>query len=145
MKCSSIMKTDVECCSPDALVETVAARMKQRNIGFLPVCDQDGAAIGTVTDRDLAIRVLGEGRDAPFTLVEDVMSRDLVCCSPEDDLSVAEELMMRHKKARVVCVDERRKPVGVISLSDVVHVEERIRAAEILDAVATREAPPPSG
>lgn len=145
MKCSSVMKTDVECCRPDALVETVAARMKKHNIGFLPVCDEDGSAIGTVTDRDLAIRVLGEGRDAPFTLVEDVMSHDLVCCSPDDELSVAEELMMRHKKARVVCVDERRKPVGVISLSDIVHVEQRIRAAEILDAVATREAPPPSG
>lgn len=126
----------VECCSRDDVVETVAERMKKRNIGFMPVCDDDGSAVGTLTDRDLAVRVLGERRDAGFTLVEEVMSLELVHCSPEDDLTVAEELMETSKKSRIVCLDERRRPVGIISLSDIAHVDQSVRIAEILDAVS---------
>lgn len=134
------MKTDVECCRLDDPVETAAERMGKRNIGFMPVCDDDGRIVGTLTDRDLAIRVLGAHRDAAYTLVPEVMSPQVVCCSPDDNLDVAEELMEKHKKSRIVCVDDRRRPVGVISLSDIAHVEERIRASEILDAITTREA-----
>ncbi len=136
MKCSSIMNTGVECCRGDEVVETVAERMRKRNIGFMPVCDDIGSAVGALTDRDLAVRVLGERRDAAFTLVEDVMSLELVCCSPNDDLSVAEELMERSKKSRIVCVDEQRRPVGIISLSDIAHFEQSVRVAEILDAIS---------
>jgi CBS domain-containing protein len=140
MKCSSLMKADLECCRHDATVEEAAERMKKRNIGFMPVCDEGGAAIGTVTDRDLAIRVLGERRDAPFTLVEEVMTPEVVSCSPEDELEVAERLMEQYRKSRIVLVDDRGRPVGVISLSDVALVEKGVRAAEILQAVVSREA-----
>jgi CBS domain-containing protein len=134
------MKTDVAWCPREEYVEAAAERMRNRNLGFLPVCDDDGAAIGTVTDRDLAVRVLGEHRSAERTLVQEVMSPDLVYCSPDDELSLAEELMMRHKKSRIVCADEHRRPVGVISLSDIARVEDRMKVSEILDAIATREA-----
>ena len=141
MKCSSIMTTDVECCRRDESVEAAAERMRKRNIGFVPVCDEDGGVVGTVTDRDLAVRVLGEHRDARHTQVQEVMSPGLVCCSPSDDVHVAETLMEEHKKCRIVVVDDRHRPAGVISLSDIAHVEQRIRTAEILDTVSTREAP----
>lgn len=143
MKCSELMKTDVVCCPRDEDVQAVAERMKNRNVGFLPVCDDDGCVIGTVTDRDLALRVLGEHRSSERTRVQDVMSPELVCCSPDDDLGVAEELMVRYKKSRIVCADEQRHPIGIISLSDIAHVEQADRASQILDAIATREAPPP--
>jgi CBS domain-containing protein len=138
------MKKDVECCPREEEVEAVAERMKTRNVGFLPVCDDDGAVIGTVTDRDLALRVLGEHRSSERTRVQDVMSPELVCCSPDDDLGVAEDLMVRYKKSRIVCADEHRRPIGIISLSDIAHVEEGNKLSQILDAIATREAPRPS-
>jgi CBS domain-containing protein len=143
MKCSELMKTDVECCPREEEVEAVAERMKNRNVGFLPVCDDDGTVIGTITDRDLALRVLAEHRSCERTRVEDVMSPELVCCSPDDDLATAEELMIRYKKSRIVCADDRRHPLGIISLSDIAHVEEGAKVSQILDAITSREAPAP--
>jgi len=143
MKCSSIMKTDIECSRRDESVESAAERMKARNVGFLPVCDEAGAVAGTITDRDLAVRVLGDHRNPSETLVQDVMSTELVCCSPDDDLDVAEGLMAQYKKSRIVCVDDRRRPVGIISLSDIAQVENAARASELLHAVASREAAQP--
>lgn len=61
---------------------------------------------------------------------------------PEDDLGVAEDRMAQQKKSRIICVDEHDRPVGVISLSDVAHVEAQGKASQVLDAVSTREARP---
>jgi CBS domain-containing protein len=144
MKCSSLMKSVVEICRRDESVESAAERMKAHNIGFLPVCDEMGAVVGTLTDRDLAIRVLGEHRSPSETRVQDVMSAGVVCCSPDDDLSFAEKLMAQHRKSRILCADDQLHPMGVISLSDIAHVEEGSRASEVLDAVAQREAAGPS-
>ncbi len=138
MDCAELMKTDVECCNADDSVVQVAKRMLQRNIGFVPICDAAGAVIGTVTDRDLALRVLAEQRD-PQTAAKDVMSNDVVCCRATDSLSVAEELMSRYKKSRIVCVDEDMHPVGVISLSDIAKTERSGRASAVLRSVSQRE------
>ena len=140
MKCSAIMKTDVECCPRGETVEAAAERMRNRNVGFLPVCDGVRAIVGTVTDRDLAIRVLAEHRPASNTLVADVMSPELVCCSPEDELEVAESLMAEHKKSRIVCADDRRRPVGIISLSDIAQVEDIATVSRVLGSITAREA-----
>jgi CBS domain-containing protein len=140
MRCSSLMKTDIESCKCDEPVESAAEKMKTRNVGFLPVCDEEGAVVGAVTDRDLVVRVLGEHRSTSDTVVRDVMTSELVCCSPDADLNEAEELMASHRKSRILCVDDRRRPVGVISLSDIARAEEPARASRLLFAVAAREA-----
>jgi CBS domain-containing protein len=142
MKCSTVMKTDVACCRSDDSVTVAAKRMKTRNVGFLPVCDEAGAVLGTVTDRDLALRVLADHRPSEGTTAQDVMTPELICCSPEDELEVAEELMAQYRKSRIVCADDHRRPVGVISLSDLARVEDRVKATEILDSVTRREASP---
>src|SRR5207253_2211913 len=128
MRCADLMKHDVESCWSEDPVCDVAARMRARNVGFLPVVDDDGTVIGTITDRDLAIRVLAD--DLPsYVPVGRVMSRGVVMCAPEASLREAEELMRRNRKSRIVCVDQHGRPVGVISLSDVVGAETSGRAA----------------
>ncbi len=142
MKCSDIMKTDVECCNAKESVQGVAERMRSRNIGFVPICDDSGALVGTLTDRDLAIRVLGEHRQPDKTKASDVMSSNLICCKPEDKLDVAEQLMSKHKVSRILCVDNRNHPVGVISLSDIASREKGGKASALLRSVSQREARP---
>ena len=138
MRCADIMKTDLECVTPETTVQTAAQRMRIENVGFLPVCDSSKKVVGTITDRDLAIRVLADARPESLP-VQDVMTRDIVSCRPEDDLRVAEELMARHRKSRIVCLDGRDQLVGVISLSDIADRNDGNRAVRTMQGVSSRE------
>lgn len=139
MRCEHIMKRNVECVSPSDTAQAAAMRMRDENIGFLPVCEKDMKVLGTITDRDLAIRILAEGRPAA-TSVRDVMSDEVIACRPEDDLRRAEELMGRHQKSRIMCVNENGVLAGVISLSDIAQQEKASRAAATMRSVSQREA-----
>jgi CBS domain-containing protein len=142
MLCSELMKTDVEKCGAEEGVEVIAERMRARNVGFLPVCDDHGRVIGTLTDRDLVLRVLAEHRDPNATAVADVMTSDVIACRPSDELSVAEALMSKYKKSRILCLDDDGCAAGIISLSDVARTETAGKASAILRSVSQREARP---
>jgi CBS domain-containing protein len=133
------MKRDVECVSPSDSVEDAAIRMRDDNIGFLPVCDQSKKVLGTLTDRDIAIRLVAAKKPAS-TLVEDVMTREVVACAPKDDIRDAERAMAKNHKSRIMCVDEDGLLFGVISLSDIAQHEAGGRASETLREVSEREA-----
>jgi CBS domain-containing protein len=138
MRCAEIMKTDLECVSVRDGAGDAARRMRDRNIGFLPVCDDSGKVVGTLTDRDIAVRVVAEEMP-PSTPVETVMSREVVACRPQDDISEAEQLMASHRISRILCIDEERRPTGVISLSDIAQ-EDAEEASRLLREVSEREA-----
>lgn len=138
MRCEEIMKRNVECVSPQDTVQAAARRMRDENVGFLPVCE-GGTVLGTVTDRDLAIRVLSEAR-ASTTAIDGVMTREVVACRPEDDLNKAEALMSKHRKSRMMCIDASGRLVGVISLSDIAQREPGVKASQTLRDVSEREA-----
>jgi CBS domain-containing protein len=139
MQCREIMKEDVQCISESETIQAAARKMRDANIGFLPVLDGAQRVCGTVTDRDLAIRALAEARlaDSP---VSSVMSHDVVACKPDDDLAAAESLMTSKKKSRVMCLDEDGKIAGVISLSDIAQAEGSRKAAKTLRGITQREA-----
>jgi CBS domain-containing protein len=138
MRCQEIMKQDIQCVTRTESVQEAATRMRDQNIGFLPVCDRQMKVLGTITDRDLAIRILADGRPAS-TPVEQVMGQDVIACRPEDELSDAETLMARHHKSRIMCIDESGRLVGVISLSDLAHRDAGARVARTLKEVTERE------
>ena len=139
MRCEELMKRDVECVSPQATAQAAAQRMREQQIGFLPVCDESQKVLGTVTDRDLAVRILADAR-APTTPVGEVLTREVVACRPEDDLRKAQELMGRNHKSRIMCVDGEDRLVGVISLSDIAQKENGAKASQTLRKVSEREA-----
>jgi len=132
MRCDELMKRDVECISPDGTVEEAARTMRDSNVGFLPVCGRDKKVLGTLTDRDIAVRVVAAGRP-PSAKVSDAMTRDLVACRPNDDLTRAVELMSRHQKSRIVVIDGDDRLIGVISLSDVAQAAEEAGARALRD------------
>jgi CBS-domain-containing membrane protein len=112
--------------------------MRDENVGFLPVCDPSRKVLGTVTDRDLAIRVLAEAR-ATTTSIDDVLTREVIACRPEEDLEKAQQLMANHHKSRIMCVDQDGRLLGVISLSDIAQRESGARASQTLRDVSARE------
>lgn len=110
--------------------------MREKNIGFLPVCDSSSAPIGTITDRDIAVRVVARNL-ASATAVSDVMTRDVVACRTTDDVEHAKALMAQHQKSRIMCIDDAGHVAGVISLSD---IAQKGDAAATLRDVSAREA-----
>lgn len=139
MRCEQIMKHTVECATPKDTVEVAARKMRDDNIGFLPVCENGKKVVGAITDRDIAIRVCADDRSASTTRVGDVMTREVVACKPTDDISKAEQLMSKHHKSRMLCINDSGELVGVISLSDIAQ-HQPDAGAQTLREVTTREA-----
>src|SRR5205085_6414264 len=88
------------------------------DVGFLPICRSDGAPVGTLTDRDIVLRVVAQHR-AYTTQVDDVMTPDVICCRPDDDVTRAEQLMRLNQVSRILCMDDEGQIAGVISLADI--------------------------
>ncbi len=138
MRCEEIMKREPACISPSVSAGEAARRMRNDNIGFLPVCEADKRVLGTLTDRDIAIRLVAENKSAD-TPVEEIMTREVIAARPSDDILQAEQLMAKHHKSRMLCIDEQERLVGVISLSDIAHHESGTRSADTLREITTRE------
>jgi CBS domain-containing protein len=86
------MHRNVETIKIDDKVVDAARRMRDRDIGFLPVVDTSGKAVGTITDRDITIRAVADQKDG-VTRVSDIMTRDIVTCRPGDDIDDCTSLM----------------------------------------------------
>jgi CBS domain-containing protein len=138
MRCEELMKRNVECISPTDTAQTAARKMRDGNVGFLPVCDASGKVLGTLTDRDIAIRLVADGA-AANKQVADVMTREVISCRPEDDIQRAEEIMGRHHKSRIMCLDQNGRPIGVISLSDIAQRDNATNVARTMRDVTERE------
>jgi CBS domain-containing protein len=119
--CQDIMTQSPACCLADDQVYTSAQRMQSENVGALPVVEnyETKKLIGIVTDRDLAIRVVGASRDATNTLVGDVMTPNPVVCHPADDLDTTLLVMASHQIRRIPVVDEEGQVIGIIAQADV--------------------------
>ena len=138
MLCEEIMKRDIECLSAEDTAQTAARKMREANVGFLPICDKANKVLGTLTDRDIAIRMVADAKPAT-TVVSDLMTRDIVSCRPKDDIRKAEQLMGNKQKSRILCTDESGQLVGIISLSDIAQRDQG-GVAQTMRAVTEREA-----
>ena len=121
MKIQDIMTKDPSCVTADASVREAAQVMKREDVGIVPVVDgQSGRRlVGVVTDRDVAIRCIADGKDGTCS-VRDVMSTDdLATCRQHDDVENLMDAMRSEKVRRIPIVDERGSLVGIVSQADV--------------------------
>ena len=122
MKNSDIMTKDLVYSLPSDMVSDVAQLMKNEDIGPVLIVDESNNGkrlVGIVTDRDLALKVVGEGRDPNNTRVEDVMTGSLVTCRADDDVENAMRAMAQNQLRRIPVVDDSGQLVGIISQADV--------------------------
>ena len=141
MKCKDAMKRWVISVSPTDSILLAAERMLQHDVGFLPVVGEDNRPIGAITDRDIAVRAVARGQPTS-NRVADVMSNDVLCVHQDSDLRAAEQLMMDHSKARIMCIDDDGCVSGVISLSDLPNFENARKSGEVFAKVSERESQP---
>jgi len=116
MKAKDIMSTDVVCLSRDDTVERAAQLMEQNDIGAIPVCD-GSRVVGIVTDRDIALRSVGDGGDGHQT-VGQIMTPNPVVADPETDVHEVARLMSEHQVRRIPIV-QQGSLVGIVSLGDI--------------------------
>ena len=102
---------------PDTSVLEAAQKMKSEDVGALPIVEGD-RLVGVVTDRDLAIRVLAEGKSAE-TAVSEIASKDVVTVDPQQNLEEAARLMAEHQVRRLPVCEEDGKLVGMLAQADV--------------------------
>ena len=138
-KCNEVMTKNPVCCLPTDMVAKAAQLMKSENIGSIPVIEneQTEKLVGIVTDRDLALRIIAEGRDAKSTKVEAVMTRKVVSCLAGDDLQKALDAMAEHQLRRIPVVDNDNKVLGIIAQADVAtRVDQPEKTAEMVKEIS---------
>lgn len=121
MKAQEIMATNPRCVTPRTSVQEAARLMKSEDIGALPVVESESSRklLGIITDRDIAIRVVAEGRDAGVTVGE-VMSKGATSAKITDSVDDVMKTMGREQVRRIPIVDERDQLVGIVSQADIV-------------------------
>ena len=119
MKFSELMTSDVEIVAPDDTLHTAARMMADLDTGALPVGEND-RLVGMITDRDITIRAVADGRDIGSATVSDVMSKGTTTAKVSDSVDDVMKVMGREQVRRIPIVDERNELVGIVSQADVV-------------------------
>src|SRR6185312_11136781 len=120
---------------PDAPVVEAAKLMQQEDVGIAPVVE-GGRLVGTITDRDIAVRVVAEGKDPRSTKVRDVASQELVTVDPQQDLDEALRLMAKHQVRRLPVVEEDGELVGIVAQADVAKRASEERTGEVVEDIS---------
>jgi CBS domain-containing protein len=124
-------------CSIDAdqPVAYAAKMMRDEDVGLAPIVEGD-RLVGTVTDRDIAIRVVAEGKDPESTKVMEIASTDLVTVDPQQELDEALRLMAQHQVRRLPVVEEDGRLVGVVAQADVARSADDSRTGELVEEIS---------
>ena len=113
-----------------------AARlMRDEDAGVVPIVEGE-KLVGTVTDRDIVLRVVAEGRDPEATTVGEIASRELVTVDPQQDLDEALRLMARHQVRRLPVVEEDGKLVGIVAQADVATHASDEQTGEVVEDIS---------
>ena len=136
MRLSEIMTREVEIVQPDDTLQMAARKMRDRDIGFLPVCD-GGTLMGVLSDRDLTIRGLAEGMDVTVMLSRDLMTTPAIFCYEDQDIGEAARLMQHHQIRRLVVLSrEDESVIGIVSLGDLARHETARLSGQVLQRVS---------
>lgn len=117
MKLSEIMTSHVEVISPDTTIEKAAQKMREIGVGSIPVCDGDRLK-GILTDRDITIRAVAEGRDPHTTMANETMTPHVVYIYDDQSVEEAASIMSQYQIRRLPVINREKRLVGIVSLGD---------------------------
>jgi CBS domain-containing protein len=145
MTCNEVMTPAPVTCRPEDTIVDVARLMRSYDVGSLPVVtdDESQVLVGVITDRDIAIRVVGEGRNPAQAKVSDAMSTDVVSCATTDLYQEALQTMGAHQLRRMPVVDEHRRVVGIIAQADIAtRIAQPTTTGALVEAISKNEEAP---
>ena len=118
MQVKEVMTRGVECMRPDATLQEAARKMRELDVGPLPVCGDNDRLVGMLTDRDITVRAVAEGQDPKSALVRDIMTPSIIYCFEDQDVTEAARLMKENQIRRLVVLNRNKRLVGIVSLGD---------------------------
>jgi CBS domain-containing protein len=134
MQISNIMSRDVQIIGPDQTLREAAAAMKKLDSGVLPVGEKD-QLVGMITDRDIAIRGIAEGK-GPDAKVRDAMSREVKYCFEDEDVDHIVENMAELQVRRLPVMNRDKRLVGIVSLGDLATEGSLPKTAKALHGIS---------
>ena len=136
MKVQQIMSQNVQCIEPTTPISKDAEKMRELDIGFLAICDND-QLVGTVTDRDITIRSVAQGRDPRLAPIEEIMTPSVFYCYEDDDVEHVAKHMQEKEVRRMLILTRQKRLAGVVSIGDIAKAagEEKL-AGETLGEIA---------
>ena len=145
MKVREIMTEDPAGCAPETNIRDVAKMMAENDCGEIPVQDERSRPIGVVTDRDIACRIVGQGKDPDRTTARDAMSSPVITVTPEDDVADALDKMEENQVRRVPVVDDSGACCGMITQADIARAASEGDIAELVRDVSQPKDRPTAG
>jgi CBS domain-containing protein len=139
MKVKNVMHSGASFVESNTPLAEVAKRMRDNDVGALPV-KSNGQLVGIVTDRDITCRALADGGDISKLTAKDIMTKNVFCCSQDDDIQQAIKVMESKRVRRLPVTDSDKAMIGMLSLGDISHKVSREAAGEMLRAVSGHHA-----
>ena len=137
MRVKEVMTRGAECARPDDSIAAAAQRMKDLDVGALPVCGDGDRLVGMLTDRDITVRATAGCCDPAGTCVKDVMTPDILYVFEDQEVAEAARLMKENQVRRLVVLNRDKRLAGIVSLGDLaVHTGDEHLAAETLEHVS---------
>jgi CBS domain-containing protein len=134
-KIRDVMTSNPRTVEPSTPIVEAAKLMKQEDVGPIPIVENDQVT-GIITDRDIAVRVVAEGKDPTSTTVGEIASGNLVTVDPEQTLDEALRLMAQHQVRRLPVVEEDGKLVGILAQADVALEGSDQRTGEVVEKIS---------
>ena len=136
MLIKDVMTRHVECVSPGDTLQAAARKMRDLDVGPMPVCGPDGKLAGMLTDRDITVRATADGKDPRATKVREAMTPDVVFVYEDQDTGEAVRQMKERQIRRVLVLNRDKKLSGIVSLGDLSVDADRRQAGEVLKDVS---------
>lgn len=137
MKLKEIMTRDIEVLHPEDTIQAAAQKMRDRNVGFLPVIEA-GELAGVITDRDLVIRIVADGINSKARIGREFLTSPVIYCFDDQEVDDAARLMQMHQIRRVVVLDQDNgNVVGIVSLGDLASNTRPDASGELLQEITT--------
>ena len=136
MDVRSVMTPDPATCQASTPIRDVARLMRDNDCGLVPVIDEAGKPIGAVTDRDITLRVVAEGRDPQQCTARDCMTSPVTTVSVDSNLAETVDLMEREQVRRMLVVDQDGRLCGIIAQADVALSGRDRRTADLVEKVS---------
>jgi CBS domain-containing protein len=142
MQVKDVMTHGVECVGPNDTIASAAQKMKDLDVGALPVCGDGMCLVGMITDRDITTRATAGCCDPSHTRIRDVMTPSLVYVFDDQDITEAAQLMKENQIRRLVVLNRDKRLVGIVSLGDLaLDSRDDELAGATLEAVSEPAAP----